>query len=83
MKNALGETNWWLIEKDCDNKIFTISGPISDDTGFNEKVCSLNKQGRNILIETIDIKNSSKIKLINQLTHTLKYEYVEYSILEK
>ena len=81
MKNALGESNWWLIEKDADRKIFAIIGPISDDTKYNEKT-NLLKKSRNILIETVDIEKSSKIELINYYKQILKYEYVEYDILE-
>jgi hypothetical protein len=82
MKNALGESNWWLIEKDFYEKIFTVIGPISDDTKFNEKTCLLRKQGRNISIETVDIEKSSKFELIEEFRQMLKYKYVEYDILE-
>jgi hypothetical protein len=80
MKNALGESKWWLIEKDADKKIFTVIGPISDDTKFIEKTCSLRKQGRNILIETVDIEKNSKSEVIEYFRKW--YEYVEYDILE-
>ena len=80
MKNALGESNWWLIEKDNDKKIFTVIGPIFDDTKYGEKACSLQKQGRKVLIETVDTRKISKNELIEQFRKS--YAYVEYDILE-
>jgi len=82
MKNALGESNWWLVEKDHDRKIFAIIGPISDDRKYNEKTAILRSKGKNILIEPVDIEKSSKNELINYYKQLLKYEYVEYDVLE-
>ena len=82
MKNALGESNWWLIEKDDDKKIFTVIGPISDDTKYVEKTCLLAKQGRNVSISTADTEKSSKVELINEFKKMSKYEYVEYDVFE-
>jgi hypothetical protein len=82
MKNAHGESNWWLIEQDADKKTFTIIGPISDDTKFIEKVCFLVKQGRNVSISTVDAEKNSKVELIKEFRQILRYEYVEYDILE-
>jgi hypothetical protein len=76
MKNALGESNWWLIEKDADRKIFTIIGPISDDTKFIEKTNFLKEKGRNVTICTADIEKSNKNDLIKEFKQMLKYKYV-------
>jgi hypothetical protein len=80
--NALGQSSWWLIEKYCDKKVFTIIGPIFDDTIYNEKTCLLREQGRDILIEAVDSHKISKSQLREDFIKTLKYEYVEYDILE-
>jgi hypothetical protein len=82
MKNALGESSWWLIEKDSDRKIFTVIGPIFDDTKYIEKSCLVQRQGKNITISTVDSKKNTKPKLIDEFRQMLKYEYVEYDILE-
>jgi len=83
MKNALGESNWWLIEKYADEEIFTIIGPVSDDTKFNDKVNLLQANGKNITIIAVDIEKNSKNELIKEYKQMLKYNYVEYDILEK
>jgi len=83
MKNVLGQTNWWVIEKYADEKIFTVIGPVSDDTKFNDKATLLQTQGKNITITTVDIEKSNKNELIKEFKQILKYDYVEYDILEK
>ena len=82
MKNALGESSWWLIEKDSDRKIFTVIGPIFDDTKYNEIVCLLQNKGKNITVATADSEKNTKAKLIDEFKNMLKYEYVEFDILE-
>ena len=82
MKNALGESSWWLIEIDGDRKIFTVIGPIYDDTKYNEKSCLAQRQGKNITISTVDSEKNTKTELIDEFRQMLKYKYVEYDILE-
>jgi len=81
-KNALKVSSWWLVVRDGDRNLFSISGPINDDTPYNELVTTLQKGGRNVTIQTIDATKNRAV-LIKEVETSLKCKYTESDLLRE
>jgi hypothetical protein len=82
-KNAAGESSWWLVIKDSDTHTFSVSGPILDDTPYIELVNTLQKNGRNVTMETPDSAKFGKRELIQDITNSLKLKYTDTDLLRE
>lgn len=71
---------FYLLVTDSDKKVFNIVGPISDDTGWNEKVVKCQEQGRHVNCQSVN-QQLSREALIQQASMQLNLEYTDASIL--
>ncbi len=76
-----GPSSFLLALLDEDKKVFTVVGPMTDDTTWNHRASEAQKHGRNVKFYGPLNKGVTKEQLIIETrTHT-GYSYTEDSIL--
>lgn len=63
--------SYWFIVTDNTRKIFSVSGPIIDDSIYDDKISTLQKQYE-IICHSIPVKDDTKQNLINYFGKGLK-----------
>jgi hypothetical protein len=65
-----------LVLKDEDRSIFTVVGPMSDDTSWNDRVCNAQAQKRQVTCYTAD-HTLSRDQVIVEVARSLGLRYVD------
>lgn len=62
-----------LVVVDDDKKVFSVEGPMTNDTSWNENICSAQKSGRNVRCFS---SKSNKASIITEMENSYKLEHV-------
>lgn len=59
----MAEKMFYVILKDFDRKIFSICGPVSDDTPYNFRTVEIQNSGRNVNCEACEVGETNKASI--------------------
>lgn len=70
--------SFYLVVTDADQKVFTVVGPMTDDSSWNKCVCDAQDAGRKVNCFTPG-PGQSKDEIIAGVRKQLRFEYAEQS----
>lgn len=67
---------FYLVLKDMDKGVFTVVGPMVDDTNWNHRVCEAQDSGRHVACYTAG-PGQSRQQIVSNVEDQLKLRYTD------
>jgi hypothetical protein len=71
---------FYLVVKDMDKGVFTVVGPMTDDTSWTHRICQAQDAGRQVTCYTAG-RGQSKAQIIGTAERELGLQYINENVI--